>query len=420
MTTADLDEARDLDATDEVPDRRSAFAIPAGPSGRPAVYLAGNSLGLQPHTARAEVDAVLADWGERAVDGHFEGSRPWYRYDEPIAAAMAGLVGAAAHEVAVMGTLTANLHLLMASFYRPTGRRTKLVVEASAFPSDRYAVQSQVAWHGLDPETELIELTGDRDGRVMPAELDLLLERRGDEIALVMLGGVDYYSGHLLDLAAMAQRCRSAGVTFGVDLAHAAGNVELALHDWGVDFAAWCTYKYLNAGPGSIAAIFVHERHGLDPQTPRLAGWWGNDPERRFDMDTERVFTPRPGADGWKLSNPPILSMAPLRASLEHFVAAGGMGPLRERSVRLTAYLERLLTPIAGIEIITPEAAGQRGAQLSVRSADAERLQRGLAARGVIGDFRRPDVVRLAPAPLYNTHEDLWRAAEAVAAVAGS
>lgn len=411
---AELDRARSLDAADPLSIHRAAFAVPDGPDGQPCAYLCGNSLGLQPITARAEVDTVMRNWAELGVDGHFDGDRSWYRYDEPIAAQMSDLVGAGRSEVAIMGTLTNNLHLLMASFYRPRKGRAKIVVEAGAFPSDRYAVASQIAWHGFDVERDLIELPGDASGHVHPEELGEVLDRIGHEVALVMLGGVNYYTGHVLDVAALAERCRRADVMFGVDLAHAAGNVELALHEWGVDFAAWCTYKYLNAGPGSIAAVYVHDKHGLDPGVPRLAGWWGNDPERRFEMDVERSFVPRPGADGWKVSNPPILSMAPLRASLDRFMAAGGMAPLREQSMRLTAYFEELIAPVSGLKILTPADPERRGAQLSLRCDDAGGLQRDLAERGIITDHRRPDVVRVAPAPLYNSYEDVWRAAVAI------
>ena len=393
---------------------RKAFELPTDASGVPHAYLAGNSLGLMPRAARDDIETILCEWGGRGVEGHMQGPAPWYNYHAPLLAPMAKLVGALPHEVAVMNSLTVNLHLMLTSFYRPEGRRWKILIEAGAFPSDRYAVATHLATRGLDPAAGLLE-AAPRPGEALlrTEDLEALLDQRGREIAVVLLPGVQYYTGQLLDLPRIAEAARRAGAVVGFDLAHAAGNVELALHDWGADFAVWCSYKYLNAGPGAVAGCFIHERHALDLLVPRFGGWWGNDPATRFQMDEQHDFIPAPGAGGWQLSNPPVLAMAPLIASLALFDRAG-MGALRARSLRLTGYLEHLLAdlPADRIERVTPAEPSARGCQLSWRiPSRAARVAEALATRGVIGDFRAPDVIRLAPAPLYNSFADVRRAA---------
>ncbi|MGI9621606.1 MAG: kynureninase [Acidimicrobiales bacterium] len=412
------DVAKGLDEADPLSALRSEFEFPLRSDGTPVAYFAGNSLGLMPRMARAAINQILTDWGERGVRAHFDGPAPWYRSDEPIGAHMAGLVGAAASEVAVMGSLTTNLHLLMASFYRPVGRRRKILIEAHAFPSDRYAVAGQVALHGGDPATDVVEIATKTDS-VTASDIEDVLRRHDGEVSMALLGAVNYYTGQLLDLQATAALMGSREIVLGYDLAHAAGNVPLDLHDWGVDFGAWCTYKYLNAGPGSTAAIFVHDRHA-DTVTPRLPGWWGNDPDMRFEMQSERVFTPRRGAAGWKVSNPSVLAMAPVAASAQMFSRVG-MAALRERSIRLTRFLETGLQDLGGATVITPSDPARRGAQLSLRvGVDPLDLEKELARRDVIVDARDPDVVRLAPAPMYNSFEDVVSAVEALTALLGS
>jgi kynureninase len=412
----ELDDARRLDADDPLRRWRDEFARPWHErTGRPVAYLCGHSLGLQPRTARAAVDRVLDVWAQHGVDGHFSGPEPWYRYDEPPAAFLGPIVGARPGEVAVAGTLTVDLHLLLASFYRPRPGRSRILVEANAFPSDRYAVDAQVAWHGLDPATEVLELgEGDPDAVDTATRVEELLASRGDEIALVLLGGVNYLTGELLDMARITRAARAAGCIVGWDLAHAAGNVPLQLHDWDVDFAAWCNYKYLNGGPGAVGGFFVHERHDDDPQLVRLAGWWGNDPDRRFAMDEERRFVPRRGAAGWKVSNPPVLALAPVRASLEMF-ATVGIDALRAKSLALTADFAGWLDDVPGVQVLTPPDPDARGAMLTLRiPGRARAVHEALGAAGVIGDLRAPDTVRLTPVPLYTGWEDAWRAAAAL------
>ena len=408
MTTMfDRDHARALDANDPLSAFRDHFELPGRADGRPQAYFAGNSLGLLPKRSRVAVDRVLDTWSSRAVAGHFEGDEPWYRYDEPIAALQAPLVGARPHEVALLGSLTVDLHLLMASFYRPSGRRRKILIEPHAFPSDRYAVGTQVRWHGGDPATDVVTIAAADPDRVTTEDLARTLEVHGDEVALALIGGLNYYTGQFLELEGMASALRARGIVVGYDLAHVVGNVPVQLHDWGVDFAAWCTYKYLNSGPGSLAGIFVHERHANDPATPRLAGWWGNDPDLRFDMHAEQHFTPMLGAGGWKISNPSVLAMAPVGPALQLFADAG-FDRLRERSLELTAFLEEGLAGVAGATVITPVDPDQRGCQLSVRVAvDPSTLEAELAKRGVVVDARDPDIIRIAPTPLYNRFEDI-------------
>jgi len=405
------DFAKRLDERDPLARFRERFELPAR-QGEPVLYFNGNSLGLMPKAARELVVGELDDWAALGVDAHFAGKTPWFSYHETLREPSARLVGGLTDEVVAMNGLTVNLHLMMATFFRPEGRRRKILIEDGAFPSDTYAAQTQLALHGIDPGEGLIRVTP-RPGEALLRTDDLveLIERRGSEIALVLLPGVQYYTGQLLDIAAVTKTARRHGCVAGWDLAHAAGNVPLRLHDWDVDFASWCSYKYLNGGPGGIAGCFVHERHGRNATLPRMGGWWGNDPATRFRMNEQRDFIPREGADGWQLSNPPILAMAPLRASLAIFDEAG-MESLRRKSVVLTGYLEWLLdqAPRKRFEVITPGDSGERGCQLSLRILDrpAETFH-AIEAFGVVSDFRPPDVVRVAPVPLYNTFHEVWR-----------
>ncbi|MGI5202146.1 kynureninase [Spirillospora sp. CA-108201] len=409
------DEARRLDETDPLPALRGEFLIPPAPGGPhpEAAYFAGNSLGLQPRSAAGRIREELDDWARLAVEAHTQGRRPWVDYHELLRGPAARLVGALPHEVVAMNSLTVNLHLMMASFYRPAGTRTRIVIEDAAFPSDSYAVASQAEHHGLDPAGTVVRLRP-RDGEdaLRTEDVVAFLDREGATVALVLLGGVNYLTGQLMDMAAITKAGRAAGAVVGWDLAHAAGNVPLRLHDWDVDFAAWCTYKYLNGGPGAVAGCFVHERHVRDASVPKLAGWWGTDPAVRFRMDPD--IAPPASADAWQLSNPPIMALAPVLASLEIFDRVG-MEALRGRSERLTGYLADRLAGI-GAEVVTPSDPAARGAQLSVRAPDAGGLVRRLAGEhGVIADARDPDVVRLAPVPLYCTFHDCHRAAAALA-----
>lgn len=397
------------DAADPLASFRERFHFPVGADGEKVLYFTGNSLGLQPKTVREYVDQELDDWARFAVEGHFHARHPWLPYHEFLASDMAGVVGAKPSEVVVMNSLTVNLHLLMVSFYRPEGRRRKIVIEKGAFPSDQYAVRSQITFHGGGSD-DLVELAP-RPGESTLRTEDIVgtIRELGDEIALVLLGGVNYYTGQAFDFEAITRAGHEAGAVVAFDCAHAAGNLELELHEWGVDFAAWCNYKYLNAGPGAIAGVFVHERHAEAFGLPRFAGWWGHDKKTRFLMGDE--FHPIPGAEGWQLSNPPILQMAALRASLEIFREAG-MPNLRAKSLKLTGFLEFLLLGIESdrIEIITPTDPAQRGCQLSIRVRNAEKsIFKSLTARGVVADWREPDVIRVAPAPLYNSFADVFR-----------
>ncbi|HEV8358687.1 MAG TPA: kynureninase [Gemmatimonadales bacterium] len=404
--------ALEQDAADEVAWARGEFELPPGPDGRPLVYLAGNSLGLIPRAARALVARELDDWARLGVEAHLEGRTPWYSYHERLREPLARLVGAGPGEVVAMNSLTVNLHLMLVSFFRPAGSRCRILIEDAAFPSDRYAVVSHLESRGLDPADALLVARPRAGEAVLRTEdVEALLAERGAELALVLLGGVHYYTGQLFEMARIARAARRAGAAVGFDLAHAAGNAVLQLHDWDVDFAVWCSYKYLNGGPGAVGGAFVHARHAGDLGRPRYAGWWGNDPRTRFEMHRNTAFVPVPGADGWQLSNPPILSMAPLRAALDLFDRAG-MAALRAKSERLTGYLEHLVERLAGgaAELLTPRDPAQRGCQLSLRLGPRARaVVEGLRARGVVADFREPDVIRLAPTPLYNTFHEVWR-----------
>ena len=415
--------ARALDADDVEHSRRGDFLIPPAEGGhhREAAYLAGNSLGLQAREIRERLDEVLREWHSWAVEGHTEAQRPWVSYHELLREPAATLVGALPSEVVSMNSLTVNLHLMMISFYRPTPERHAIVVEDTTFPSDSYAVRSQAAFHGFDPDTAVVRLRP-RAGEsgLRSEDVVAFLEREGHRVALVLLGAVNYYSGEHLDMESITKAGRAAGAVVGWDLAHAAGNVPLRLHDWGVDWAAWCTYKYLNSGPGSIAGAFVHERHLADRSLPKLAGWWSTDPDTRFLM--RPTVDPVDTADSWQLSNPPIFAMAPVLASLEMF-AEVGMDNLRRRSLRLTGYLESVLDELVGdrfIRIITPRDRARRGSQLSVQLQEVsvrEVCRRMRLEHGVVADARDPDVIRLAPAPLYVSYHDCWRAAHALVEV---
>ncbi|HEY7671203.1 MAG TPA: kynureninase [Gammaproteobacteria bacterium] len=417
-----IDYAAALDSADTLAQYRRAFDLPhSGKKG--LVYLCGHSLGPLPKSARRAVEVELERWAELGVEAHFDGEGPWYSYHERFAAPLARLVGAHADEVVAMNSLTVNLHLMLATFYRPKGKRTKIVVERGAFPSDRYAVQSQLRQHGLDPKTHLIELEGTASAGahdrklIETGALELLLAEHADEIALVLLPGVQFLTGQALALDEFARIAQRYDCRIGFDLAHAVGNVPLALHDAGADFAVWCSYKYLNAGPGAIGGCFVHRRWHGRADTPRLAGWWGHDAATRFALRDELV--PMPGAQAWQLSNPSILAMAPLAASLAIFEAAT-LRALRKKSVRLTAYLERLLEHELGerIRILTPRDANARGAQLSVRvnveSQALDAVRAALRAAGVVVDWRGDDVLRMAPAPLYNRYRDVHAAVQAL------
>ena len=408
----DREHALALDAADPLSAWRDRFALPRDDTGRELVYLCGHSLGAQPALAAQYVEQVMHDWRQRGVDGFFEGRHRWLDYHERALPALATLAGALPLEVTVMNTLTVNLHLLLASFYRPTGQRTALLVEQPAFPSDRYAAESQVRFHGLDPACDLIEIAPRAGEHCLRTEDILgLLERHGARIATVLLPGVQYLTGQRLDIRAITAAARHAGCTVGWDLAHAFGNVPLALHDDDVDFAVWCHYKYLNGGPGAVGGAFVHARHATRNDLPRLAGWWGHEKATRFRMDPQ--FVPIAGADGWQVSTPTVLSLAPVVASVEYF-AAVGLPALRARSLALTGYLEALIDArLAGrVSMLTPRNPEERGAALSLRlecGRDAARAAfDGLLTRGIVPDWREPGIVRAAPVPFYNRFEDAW------------
>ena len=411
------------DASDPAP-FRSSFIIPdavaPGRTHPSAAYFAGNSLGLLPRSAKGAVAEVLDSWANRAVAGHFTGQHPWSQVAEELAGPMARIIGAHTTEVVVMNTLTINLHVLMAAFYRPSGSRTKIVIEAGAFPSDDYAVVSQARLHGLDPGETVVRV-GPRPGEHLLHTEDIVakLNELGDSVAVVLLPGVNFRTGQWLDIQTITAAAQRNGAYALWDLAHAAGNVPLEMHDWNVDAAAWCTYKYLNAGPGAIGGAFVHERHVNRTDIVRLTGWWGNDPATRFAM-TQDIDLAVDGA-GWQISNPPILSLVPIRSSLEIFDAAGGMTALRARSQRLTAYLESLVDTLATthrLSIVTPRNPAERGAQLSLLIDNAVHVTEQLISGfDVVPDERPPNIVRFAPIPLYNSYEDCWRAANALAAV---
>jgi len=402
-----------MDRQDPLAKYRNAFHIPKDSEGNEWLYFTGNSLGLQPKSTELAIKQELDDWANLGVEGHFEAKNPWMPYHELLAKNMAKIVGAKPIEVVVMNTLTANLHFLMVSFYNPTPKRCKILIESDAFPSDRYAVQTQLEFHGYDAKECLIEWTP-REGETLlrMEDLEQILENQGDEIALLLIGGVNYYTGQYLDLKRIATLGHAKGCKVGIDLAHGAGNIEPNLHDSGVDFAAWCTYKYLNSGPGSLGGVFVHERHAHDETLKRFAGWWSQNKATRFDMRQPLDITP--GAEGWQLSNPPILSMAAIKASLELFSEVG-MTALRQKSVKLTAYLEFLINELnhPQINIITPKDPNRRGCQLSIQVNNADRsLHRQLTENNVIIDWRESDVIRCAPVPFYNSFDDIYKMVE--------
>lgn len=402
-----------LDARDPLAHFRDRFCPPKTKSGEDCIYLCGHSLGLQPKSAGDYIAQELRAWAQLGVEGHFHADNPWMPYHRMLTQLTAKLVGARPAEVVVMNSLTVNLHLMMASFYRPSTARYKILVERGAFPSDRYAVKSQIDFHGLDPASSLLELTPRADEFCMRDEdIESLIDREGESIALILLGGVNYATGQAFDMEAITKAGRRKGCIVGFDLAHAAGNIPLRLHDWGPDFAVWCSYKYLNGGPGCVGGCFVHERHACSPELPRFAGWWGHDEKTRFQMGPE--FQAMLGAEGWQLSNPPILALAPLRASMEIFAAAG-LEHLRAKSVLLTGYMESLLGQHASskFSIITPREHERRGAQLSIRlTSHGRSLCDRLAEQGVIGDWREPDTFRVAAVPLYNSYQDVYRFVE--------
>lgn len=382
--------------------------MPKHSDGSDVIYLTGNSLGLQPKSTANMIMQELKDWQEYAVEGHFEATYPWFDYHEMFAEPAGNVVGAKPVEVVVMNTLTTNLHLMMVSFYRPKPGRFKILIEENAFPSDRYAVASQAAFHGYDPKEAVVEMKP-REGElsIRTEDIEEYLEREGESVALVMFGGVNYYSGQAFDMERITAAGQKQGCVVGFDLAHGAGNLRTHLHDWNVDFAVWCTYKYLNSGPGGVSGCFVHERHAFDPDLPRFAGWWGNDPATRFTMPAE--FVPQRGAAGWQLSNAQILPMAAHWAALQLFDRAG-MDALRTKSEALTGYLEFLLHDDNRFQILTPRDPSARGCQLSIRiTGNAKGIVDQLKGKGIIADYRVPDVIRVAPTPMYNTFEDVYR-----------
>ncbi|TCK67316.1 kynureninase [Winogradskyella wandonensis] len=408
-----LDFAKELDKNDQLANYRNQFHIPKDENGNELIYMTGNSLGLQPKITKDYIQQELDDWAKLGVEGHTEGKHPWLHYHEFLTETMAEIVGAKPIEVVVMNSLTVNLHLMMVSFYQPTNKRYKILIEADAFPSDKYAVESQLRHHGYDDKEGLI-LWEAREGEELAnyEDLESILEQHGDEIALIMIGGVNYYTGQFFDLKRITELGHSYGCTVGFDCAHGAGNVQLNLHNSGADFAVWCTYKYLNSGPGSLSGAFVHERHANRKDLNRFTGWWSHNKETRFKMRDE--FDQLPGAEGWQLSNPPILSMAAIRASLDVFKSAG-FDKLCLKSKALTGYFEFLINELnnSDIKIITPKHPDERGCQLSIQVKNADKALHGkLTKAGIITDWREPDVIRCAPVPLYNSFEDIYQFVE--------
>ncbi len=406
--------AQEMDRKDPLKEYKDRFIFPKVGE-KEAIYFCGNSLGLQPKTVKNYVQKELAQWGGKAVDGHFDGEQPWFNVHERSKKALAHILGAKEHEVVAMNSLTSNLHQLMVSFYQPSGKKFKIITEAGAFPSDMYMLESQVKFHGLSPEEAIIELSP-REGTHILRTHDILeaIKENTDELALVMMAGLQYYTGQVFDMQKIARAGHKAGAKVGFDLAHAVGNVPLFMHDWGVDFASWCSYKYLNSGPGNVAGIFVHERFADQPQLKRFAGWWGHAEEERFKM--EKGFKPMYGADGWQLSNGNVLGMAVHQASLDMFYKAGILN-LRKKSEQLTGYLEFLIREIGGddgiLEIITPGEVEARGCQLSLLvHKGGKAVFDELYKHGIVGDWRHPNVIRVAPTPLYNSFEEVFRFAE--------
>ena len=404
-----LDYAKQLDQEDPISYLRNEFHIPRDKHGKEWLYFTGNSLGLQPKTTSKYIKQELDDWANFGVEGHFEAKNPWLSYHELLTDKMAKIVGAKPIEVVVMNTLTTNLHLLMVSFYQPSKTKYKIIIESDAFPSDRYAVQSQLSFHGFDPEEALIEWKPKEGKELLELEdLKSILDSQGDEVALLLIGGVNYYTGQYLDIKKIAELGHAKKCMVGIDLAHGVGNIQPNLHDSGVDFAAWCTYKYLNSGPGSLSGLFVHEKHAQRKDLPRFAGWWNHNKETRFNM--RQPFDVMSGAEGWQLSNPPILSMAAIKASLDIFDKVG-MSALLNKSKKLTGFFEYLIHEIASdtIKIITPTHPNERGCQLSLQVKNADKnLHKKLTENNIITDWREPDVIRCAPVPMYTSFEDVY------------
>ena len=404
-----LDYAKQLDQEDPISYLRNQFHIPRDKHGKEWLYFTGNSLGLQPKITSKYIEQELHDWANFGVEGHFEAKNPWLSYHELLTDTMAKVVGAKPIEVVVMNTLTTNLHLLMVSFYQPSKTKYKIIIESDAFPSDRYAVQSQLSFHGFDPEEALIEWKPKEGKELLELEdLKSILDSQGDEVALLLIGGVNYYTGQYLDIKKIAELGHAKKCMVGIDLAHGAGNIQPNLHDSSIDFAAWCTYKYLNSGPGSLSGLFVHEKHAQRKDLPRFAGWWNHNKETRFNM--RQPFDVIEGAEGWQLSNPPILSMAAVKASLDIFEKVG-MDALVKKSKKLTGFFEYLVNEIASdtIKIITPTNPNERGCQLSLQVKNADKnLHKKLTENNIITDWREPDVIRCAPVPMYTSFEDVY------------
>lgn len=410
---SNIEFAKELDLLDPLRHFRDRFYIPKNADGSDVIYFAGNSLGLQPKSVRAYVEQELKDWEDLGVEGHLRAKNPWLPYHEFLTSQTACIMGAEPDEVINMNSLTANLHLLFVSFYRPTKERHKILIESNAFPSDHYAVQSQIKFHGYSPDDSLIEMKP-RDGeeKIRTEDIEALIDREGDSIALIWFAGVNYYSGQAFEMKKITEAGHKKNITVGFDLAHATGNLLLNLHGWNVDFAVWCNYKYMNGGPGTIGGAFVNKKHLRDQSIPKFLGWWGHDKETRFLMDHK--YIPIPTVESWQLSNPPILQLASLKASMDIFEEAG-MKALREKSEQLTAYLEFIINERANknIEIITPKEKEERGCQLSLKiKQNGRELHKRLNESGVICDWREPDVIRIAPVPLYNTFEDVWKFGE--------
>lgn len=406
--------ARQLDTGDELAGFRTEFIFPQH-QGQSCAYFAGNSLGLMPIAAKKALDEVLQEWGRLAVQGHLAARIPWYRYHEDLAPLLAELVGAHPHEVVAMNSLTVNLHLMLVSFYRPSGKRRKILLLPAEFPSDRYAAESHVRWHGLNRDDCIVEFPMPPSMQLQTAEIVRAIESLGDELALVHMSAVHYLTGQVFDVEAITDVAHRVGAIAGWDLAHAIGNIPLELHRWNVDYAVWCSYKYLNSGPGGVGGAFIHQRHARNPSLLRLAGWWGNDPTTRFSMP--QWFEPVASADSWQLSNAPVLAMAVHRVALEQFHRAT-IARLRAKSIQLTTFLEEVLDALAceyphlGINIVTPRNPSQRGAQLSVQFADSKAVHSYLLSHGMIVDWRAPNIVRIAPAPLYTSYRDVLRLAQ--------
>ena len=404
-----LEYAKYLDETDPVKGYKQQFFIPQQPDGKPQIYFNGNSLGLQPKNVQSYLSRIMEEWRAMGVKGHFKGDHPWIPYHERLAPSMAKVVGAHPHEIVIMNTLTVNLHLMMASFYRPNKQRFKVLMEEDTFPSDRYAVESQIKLHGFDPAQSIIYVSPNPEtGLLQEEDIQAILETKGEQIALALFGVPNYYTGQVLDMHQITQTAHQKGCKVGFNLAHGAGNLALQLHETGSDFAIWCTYKYMNAGPGNLSGCFIHERYADRPDLNRLAGWWGQKHETRFDMRTG--FDPMFGANGWCVSNAPILPLGALEATLSIFEEVG-MAALREKSIKLTNYLEFLLLQLsnARIQIITPDAPNKRGCQLSILvKNESSDLYDKMTSAGVITDWRKPDVIRAAPVPLYNSFEEVY------------